>query len=168
MPSTGAVVFGPYRLDSRGKSLFRGGVPVGLSPYEFEVLHLLVRRPNVVLLKDVLIRAGWQDTAVCDNSLEKLVNKLRRHLDADDLERHIRTVPRQGYQFVAPVTEVEGESPAVDLEQLLAPHERLRKAAWRWNRCSANAWQWGARRSSSSFSSIRATPRIRLALPTPA
>lgn len=59
---------GPYRLDSRGKTLFRGGEPVGLSQYEFEVLHLLVRRPTVVLSKDVLIRAGgttprWATTA---------------------------------------------------------------------------------------------------------
>jgi len=85
MPSTAEVVFGPYRLDSRGKSAFCGCEQVGLSPCEFEVLHLLVRSPNVVLSKDVLIRAGWQDTAVGDNSLEKLVSKLRRHLDADDL-----------------------------------------------------------------------------------
>jgi hypothetical protein len=46
-----------------------------------------------------LSRAGWQDVAVGDNSLEKLVSKLRRHLDAEDLNRYIKTVPRQGYQF---------------------------------------------------------------------
>ncbi len=67
------VAFGPYRLDSRTRSLSRAGEPVGLSPHEFEVLHLLVRRPNVVVSKDALIRAGWQDTAVGDNSLEKLM-----------------------------------------------------------------------------------------------
>jgi len=75
-------------------SLFRGGEPVGLSPYEFEVLHLMVRRPGVVLSRDLLIRAGCQDTADGDNSLERLVSKLRRRLDADDVERYIRTVPR--------------------------------------------------------------------------
>ena len=71
------VAFGPYLLDSRSRSLSRGGEPVGLSPHEFEVLHLLVRRSNVVVSKDALIRAGWHDTAVGDNSLEKLVGKLR-------------------------------------------------------------------------------------------
>lgn len=29
MPSTAEVAFGPYRLDTRGKSLFHGGEPVG-------------------------------------------------------------------------------------------------------------------------------------------
>ena len=81
-----------------------------------------MRRPNVVLSKDVLIRAGWQDTAVGDNSLEKLVSKLRRQLDAGDLNRYIKTVPRHGYQFVAPVTAVQGHEAAPDLELLLAPH----------------------------------------------
>jgi DNA-binding response OmpR family regulator len=42
------VALGPYRLDARGRSLFRSGEPVVLSPYEYEVLHLLVRRPNQV------------------------------------------------------------------------------------------------------------------------
>jgi DNA-binding winged helix-turn-helix (wHTH) protein len=116
------VAFGPYLLDSRARSLSRAGEPVGLSQYEYEVLHLLVRRPNVVHSKDVLIRAGWQDVAVGDNSLEKLVSKLRRHLDADDLNRYIKTVPRQGYQFVAPVTAVERQEAATNLELLLAPH----------------------------------------------
>lgn len=46
-----------------------------------------------------LSRAGWQDVAVGVNSLEKLVSKLRRHLDAEGLNRYIKTVPRQGYQF---------------------------------------------------------------------
>jgi len=54
--------------------------------------------------------------------VEKLVSKLRRHLDAGNLDRYIRTVPRQGYQFVAPVTAVQAPEAAVDLELLLAPH----------------------------------------------
>ncbi len=122
MLASSGIAFGPYRLDSDGRSLFRGGEPVALSPYEYEVLHLLVRRPNQVTSKDALIRAGWHDTAVGNNSLEKLVSKLRRHLDAGNLNRYIRTVPRQGYQFVAPVTAVEAPEASVDMELLLAPH----------------------------------------------
>ncbi|MCC7180852.1 MAG: winged helix-turn-helix transcriptional regulator [Acidobacteria bacterium] len=153
-------------FSARGKSLLRAEDPVGLSPYEFEVLHLLVRRPNIRLSRDVLIRAGWQDAAVGDNSLEKRVRRLRRHPCADDLERYIRTVSRQGYQCAAPVTAVEGETAATDLE-LLAPH-RATEAAWRSNPCSANAWPRRAPRSSSSFSNIPGTRRIGLDGPTPA
>lgn len=56
------MAFGPYLLDSRRRSLTRGGESVGLSQCEYQVLHLLVLRANAVLSKDVLIRAGWQDT----------------------------------------------------------------------------------------------------------
>jgi DNA-binding response OmpR family regulator len=52
------LVFGPYLLDFKSRSLVRSGEPVGLSAYEFQVLHLLVRRPNVVHSKDALIRAA--------------------------------------------------------------------------------------------------------------
>ena len=57
-----------------------------------------------------------------DNSLEKLIGQLRRRLDADDLGRYIRTLPRRGYQFVAPVTRVQNHEAEPDLELLLAPH----------------------------------------------
>ncbi len=93
------MVFGPYRLDPRGRSLFRGEEAVSFSPYGFEALHLLLRRPNQVTSKDALITSVWKGVAVGDNSAEKVVSKLCRHLDAGDLNRYIRTVPRQGYQF---------------------------------------------------------------------
>lgn len=126
MLAVAEVALGPYRLNPRGRSLVRGGEPVVLSPYEFEVLHLLVRRPNVVLSKDVLIRAGRNDTAVGDNSLEKLVSKLSRHLDADDLSRYIRTLPRLGYQFVAPVSAASVGACGAGHPQRRAPSGRAR------------------------------------------
>ena len=70
MLAVAGFAFGPWILDSRTRSLTRGSERVGLSPSEYEVLHLLVRRANVVLSKDDLIRAGWRDTAVGDNSLQ--------------------------------------------------------------------------------------------------
>ena len=72
MPAAAELAFGPYVLHPHSRSLTRGSAPVGLSQCEYDVLHVLVRRPNVVLSKDTLIRAGWQDVAVGDNSLEKL------------------------------------------------------------------------------------------------
>lgn len=94
-----SVSFGPYLLDSRAKSLARGRESVGSSPSEYEVPHLLVRRPNVDLSKEALIQAGWPNVAVGDNSLEKVMSMLRRLLDGGDPHRDIKTVSRHGYQF---------------------------------------------------------------------
>lgn len=122
MQAAARLAFGPWLLDTRGRSLTRDGARVDLSPYQYQVLHLLVQRAGDVLSKDALIHAGWRDVAVGDNSLEKLISQLRRRLDADDPGRYIRTVPRHGYQFVVPVTRVETEEAEQDLDLLLAPH----------------------------------------------
>lgn len=116
------LAFGPYLLDARTSSLTRAGEPVDLSRHQYQVLHLLVARAGDVLSKDALLSAGWRDIAVGDNSLEKLISQVRRRLDADDPHRYIRTVPRHGYQFVAPVTPVRTTDTEPDLELLLAPH----------------------------------------------
>lgn len=130
------MAFGPWLLDTRGRSLARDGARVDVSPYQYEVLHLLVRRAGEVLSKDALIHAGWRDIAVGDNSLEKLIGQLRRRLDEDDLNRYIRTVPRHGYQFVAPVTPVQNQEAEPDLELLLAPHR-----AWTEGRAALESLQ---------------------------
>ena len=98
---TRGPAFGPCLLDSRTRSLVRGSERGRWSRSEYEVLHLLARRPQVTLSKDVVIRAGWGHVAVGDNSLENVVGNHRRRRDASDLGRYIRTVPRQGYEFVA-------------------------------------------------------------------
>jgi hypothetical protein len=90
-----------------------------------------------VLSKDALIIAGWGDFAVGDNSLEKLTGQLRRCLDAGDRNRYIKTVPRHGYQFVAPVTPCHNPEGEPDLELLLAPHR-----AWTEGRAALESLQF--------------------------
>ena len=50
--------------------------------------------------------------------------------------RYIRTVPRHGYQFVAPVTQVENQEAEPELELLLAPHR-----AWTEGRAALESLQ---------------------------
>ena len=59
MRDAAAAAFGPYLLDSRCRSLSRVGEAVRLASCEYEVLCLLVRRPNQVTSKDAIIRSGW-------------------------------------------------------------------------------------------------------------
>ena len=77
MQAAARMAFGPWLLDTRGRSLARDGARVNLSPYQYEVLHLLVQRAGDVLSKDALIHAGWRDIAVGDNCLEKPIGQLR-------------------------------------------------------------------------------------------
>ena len=77
MRAAARLAFGPWLLDTCGRSLTRDNARVALSPYQYQVLHLLVQRAWEVRSKDALILAGWRDIAVGDDSLEILIGQLR-------------------------------------------------------------------------------------------
>jgi len=130
------VRFGDFEMES-GRRVLRSritGVAVALTPRAFDLLLLLVRRPNVLIGKEELISALWPDTVVEDNNLEQAVFALRQALGERRGEHHyIKTIHRRGYQFTAPVTLVEvsqqPEPPVTAVEAPFAPVPRRRIAA---------------------------------------
>jgi DNA-binding winged helix-turn-helix (wHTH) protein/tetratricopeptide (TPR) repeat protein len=122
MPPVVGFAFGPYELDLRAKRLMRGAAPVVLTPRQFELLRTLVQHAGQVVTKQALLDSAWGSIAVGENSLERMVSDLRTLLDASDRRAFIDTVTRHGYQFVAPITPVEGKDDGIDVEALLAPH----------------------------------------------
>src|SRR5262249_55640122 len=103
--------FGGVQLDPARQKLFFQGHPVALTPKAFETLLLLVQNHDRTLLKEELMQALWSGTFVEEGNLSQNIFLLRKAL-GDDRNGHsfIHTVPRRGYRFVAPVTEVETES----------------------------------------------------------
>lgn len=127
MPSGDRNRFGPYRLDPRGRRLFRDRNEVPLQPLLFELLQAMVSRPGDLLTKEELIRIGWPDHAVADNNLAQAISRLRTTLDAAEPDRYIQTVTRRGYRFVAPVTR-DSQADALsdaELDDMMAPHMAL-------------------------------------------
>ena len=123
----GAVYsFGRYELDGRTRQLRRAGERIALSDRYLSVLLHLAAHAGQVVSKDDLVKAGWGDTAVGDNSLEQAISALRRTLgtSADD-GHYVETVPRQGYRFAAPVTRAIPQATTADIDALLAPHRAL-------------------------------------------
>jgi len=53
--------------------------------------------------KEEFIKAIWPDVTVTDESLTHCVSEARNAI-GDNAQAIIRTVPRRGYQFVAPVS----------------------------------------------------------------
>ncbi|MGH9745926.1 MAG: winged helix-turn-helix domain-containing protein [Candidatus Acidiferrales bacterium] len=90
--------------------VFRDGVPVALTPKCFEVLLVLVEHAGEVLVKEELMEAVWQDTAVEEGNLNRHISTLRKTLGESPNDHHyIVTVPGRGYQFVAEVREAFDE-----------------------------------------------------------
>jgi len=100
--------FGDYVLDLQRHTLSRGGSEVHLGERALEVLRLLVENAGCVVTRNELIDAVWRDVIVSDDSLARAVSDIRTALGDDASHaRYIRTVHRQGYVFIAPVTPVD-------------------------------------------------------------
>ena len=97
--------FGDFRLDTQEKTLTRADdAPVALTPKVFEMLLLFVRQPNRLIEKDELMEQIWAGSFVEESNLTFNIRQLRKAL-GDDAQNpvYIKTVPRRGYRFIAPV-----------------------------------------------------------------
>ena len=140
--------FGPFRLDLPALQLWRGDDAVGLTPKAFDTLLVLIRNRHRLVRKDELINAVWASVAVSEDSLSQVVTVLRRALGDDPQQpEFIATVPRRGYRFIAPVTEVTVDEPAAAALEAPAPVvsaaaqslptaevERPAASTWAWRR----------------------------------
>src|SRR3954447_1984853 len=100
-PMDGVSRFDRFTLDHRQRILMRDGEIVRLTPKAFDLLELLVSRPDEVVPKAELVERVWPDTFVSDANLSKLVFTIRKELGGD----YIETIPKRGYRFAAPAKE---------------------------------------------------------------
>jgi DNA-binding winged helix-turn-helix (wHTH) protein len=93
-------------LDPHARQLRRGGRLVPLSPRAFHLLTLLLEGRPAPLSHQQLRDALWPDRHLGYTSLAQVVTEVRRAIgDTSGAPRLVRTVPRFGYAFVAPVVE---------------------------------------------------------------
>jgi Tol biopolymer transport system component/DNA-binding winged helix-turn-helix (wHTH) protein len=101
---TPAYRFSDFTLDPANRRLTRAGVEIYLQPKAFDTLLFLVEHDRTLVTKRALLDAVWPETAVTDNALTQQISELRESLDDDARQpRFIRTVPRIGFTFIAPV-----------------------------------------------------------------
>ena len=98
--------FGEFRCDPREHLLLCAGKPIALSPKAFEILVALIQSYGRLLTKEELMQQVWPDSFVEEANLTVNISALRRVLgEASGGQQYIETVPKQGYRFVATVTE---------------------------------------------------------------
>lgn len=102
--------FGPFCLDIRERVLLRDGRLVPLAPKALSTLVVLVRNMGHVMEKDVLMAEVWPDEIVEEGNLSQQIFILRKALgETNGNPTYIETIPRRGYRFVAPVSEIREE-----------------------------------------------------------
>jgi len=102
----GSFVFGP------ANGLSRHGVSVPLEPQSLELLHVLLQRHGHVVSREALSEHIWGGRIVSEASLSTQVRAVRRALGDDRAQQaFVKTYPKRGFKFAAPVEIVEDEPP---------------------------------------------------------
>lgn len=100
---------GLFEVDLTTGQVLRHGSRIPLQEQPFRVLALLLERPGQVVTREELQSRLWPaDTYVSfDEGLNTAIRKLRILFgDSADNPRFIETIPRRGYRFIAPVSEL--------------------------------------------------------------
>src|SRR5947209_8424854 len=104
--------FGNFELDQPRCELRKHGLKIKLQQRPLQVLNILLENPGEVVSREELQRRMWPEGVFVDfdHSLNTAVKKLRDALgDTAAAPRYITTVDRQGYRFVAPVSQVAAD-----------------------------------------------------------
>jgi len=85
-------------LDSAKHEVRRAGVPIPLTPREFEFLELLLQSSGRVLTRNRLIEAVWgNDRDVESNTVDVFIRQLRTKLEPPGTSKLIHTIRGIGY-----------------------------------------------------------------------
>lgn len=103
--------FGGFKLDTLRRILLKNDEPIQLSSRIFDLLLVFVQNEGKVLEHEELLDKVWEGTFVEQSNLKKSVSALRQILGENPNESlFIKTVPRRGYCFVAPVRALPDEN----------------------------------------------------------
>jgi DNA-binding winged helix-turn-helix (wHTH) protein/TolB-like protein len=119
--------FGTFDFDSDTADLRREGTPVRLQAQPGQVLAILLEHAGDIVTRETLQQTVWADGTQVDfeRGLNYCIAQVRSALgDSADSPRFVRTIPKKGYQFIAPVERV--------IEATVQPPSKPKTARWMW------------------------------------
>lgn len=129
--------FGTFEFHVELRELRKHGLRIKLSGQPISVLAMLLERPGEVISREELQKRLWPAGTYVDfeHSVNAAIKRLRQALgDSADSPRFVETLARNGYRFIAPVTESidEPPQPAVPTEaDVFQPVAEGRPVSWR-------------------------------------
>ena len=115
MAESKRVRFGIFEFDPVARELWREGVSVRLQAQPAQALALLIAHAGTVVARETLRRELWGGETFVDfdRGLNFCIAQIRSALgDSAESPRFVRTLPKRGYQFIAPVAMPSIPSPA--------------------------------------------------------
>lgn len=82
--------------------VFKDGLEVHLSRYEYGVLNFMARHPGKLLTKEQIFEAVWhKDSDSYLRAVSSTIGRIRQKIEDDkDHPRYIKTISNRGYQFM--------------------------------------------------------------------
>jgi DNA-binding winged helix-turn-helix (wHTH) protein/TolB-like protein len=102
------VHFGIFTFDRATRELWRDGVPVRLQAQPAQALALLIEHAGDVVTRETLRKELWGEETFVDfeRGLNFCIAQIRTALgDSAESPRFVRTLPKRGYRFIAPVAQ---------------------------------------------------------------
>jgi DNA-binding response OmpR family regulator len=95
------VQAGELLVEPARRAVRLGDRDIELTAHEFELLYVLVSNRGIVFSREALVQRVWgEDTHITVRSVDTLVKRLRRKLEADQADpKFILTVWGSGYKF---------------------------------------------------------------------
>lgn len=115
--------FGPFEFDAAAPQLSRGGMLVHLQSQPKQVLAFLIANAGRVVTREELRKLVWGDQTFVDfeRGLNFCIAQIRKALDDDAAKPlYVRTLAKQGYQFIAPLEPIPERSQTADKRLLPA------------------------------------------------
>ena len=94
-------VIGGIELNDKSKQVTLDGVPISLTPKEYEILKLLISHPGQVFSPKEIYRQIWKESPLsCDNTVAVHIRHLREKLEINPAQpRYLKVIFGQGYKM---------------------------------------------------------------------
>lgn len=101
-PINAEIIFGPFRLDDRRKTVYVTGAEKPLPPKLFQLLKIFIANPGKVFSSEELAAKLWPSKERSDSGdIKQYVYLLRKAIEPDPARpRWLRNVRGYGYQLI--------------------------------------------------------------------
>ncbi len=95
------LTVGAISLDDSQKAVTRDGLPVSLTPTEYEILKLLMQNPGRVYSPKEIYRQIWRENPMtADNTIAVHIRHIREKIELDPAEpRYLKAIWGHGYKM---------------------------------------------------------------------
>ena len=98
---TTELVAGDLRLDPARREAWVRGERLSLTAREFAILETLLRRPGAIVSREEILEEAWGEREEpMSNTVDVLIARLRRKIDAPQGPSRIETVRGMGYRLL--------------------------------------------------------------------